>query len=80
MVIQAFDSTLFCCVNDKDIYALEVIPQNEEKSKELDYDYQKPKKWKKYIPPMNHPWRKAAFKKFIQTQPHHFDDPCEASA
>ena len=34
---------LFCCVNDKDIYALEQIPDHEEKSKELDADYQKPK-------------------------------------
>jgi transposase len=80
MVIQAFDSDLFCCVNDKDIYALEMIPQNEEKSKELDPDYKEPKKRKKYIPPMNHPWRRSEFKRFIQTQTHHFDDPCEASA
>jgi hypothetical protein len=80
MVIQAFDSNLFCCVNDRDIYALELIPQNEEKSKELDPDYKEPKKQKKYIPPMNHPWRRSAFKRFIQTQPHHMDDPCEASA
>jgi hypothetical protein len=80
MVIQAFDSNLFCCVNDKDIYALERIPENEEKSKDLDPDYQEPQKRKKYIPPMNHPWRRSAFKKFIQKQPHHVDEPCEASA
>jgi hypothetical protein len=80
MVIQAFDSDLFCCVNDRDIYALEMIPQNEEKSKELDPDYKEPKNQKKYIPPMNHPWRRSAFNRFVKTQPHHFDDPCEASA
>jgi hypothetical protein len=80
MVIQAFDSDLFCCVNDRDIYALELIPQNEEKSKELDPDYKEPKNRKKYIPPMNHPWRRSAFNRFVKTQPHHFDDPCEASA
>jgi hypothetical protein len=80
MVIQAFDSNLFCCVNDKDIYALELIPQNAEKSKELDPDYKEPKNRKKYIPPMNHPWRRSAFNRFVKTQPHHFDDPCEASA
>jgi hypothetical protein len=74
MVIQAFDSNLFCCVNDRDIYALEEIPENEEKSKELDFDYEKPTPRKKYIPPMNHPWRRASFSKFVQTQPHHFDD------
>ena len=43
ITIQAFDGNLFCCVNDKDIYALEQIPDHEEKSKELDADYQKPK-------------------------------------
>lgn len=74
MTIQAFDGRLFCCVNDKDIYALELIPEREEKSKELDADYQKPKEKKRYIPPMNHPWRRAAFKKHVAAQPHHFND------
>ena len=49
MVIQAFDGNLFCCINDKDTYALEKIPQREEKSKELDLDYQPPKPKKLYI-------------------------------
>ena len=74
MTIQAFNGSLFCCVNDKDIYVLEQIPDHEEKSKELDADYQKPKEKKQYIPPMNHPWRKSAFKKFVRSQPHHLDD------
>ena len=74
MTIQAFDGSLFSCVNDKNIYSLEQIPEREEKSKELDADYQKPKEKKQYIPPMNHPWRRAAFKKHVASQPHHYDD------
>mgnify|MGYP000788418259 FL=1 len=74
MTIQAFDGCLFCCVNDKEVYALEQIPEHEEKSKELDADYQKPKEKKPYIPPMNHPWRRSLFKKHVAAQPHHYDD------
>ena len=74
MTIQAFDGRLFCCVNDKEVYALEQIPEHEEKSKELDADYQKPKEKKPYIPPMNHPWRRSLFKKHVAAQPHHCDD------
>ena len=74
ITIQAFDGNLFCCVNDKDIYALEQIPNHEEKSKELDADYQKPKEKKRYIPPMNHPWRRSVFHKHVAAQPHHYND------
>ena len=74
MVIQAFDGNLFCCVNDRDVYALEKIPQREEKSKELDLNYQPPEPRKPYIPPMTHPWRLGSFLKFVRSQPHHFDD------
>lgn len=80
MVIQSFDGNLFCCVNDKDIYALELIPEHEEKSKELDAGYQAPKNVKRYIPPMEHPWRRASFKKFVKSQPHHFNDENKRSA
>lgn len=74
MVIQAFDGSLYCCVNDKDIYALEKIPERYETSAELDPDCPKPKKEKKYIPSMNHPWKRSAFQKFVQKQPHHAND------
>lgn len=74
MVIKAFDGNLFCCVNDRDIYALEAIPQHEEKSKDLDADYAQAKPKKKYIPPMNHPWRRYAFGKFAKSQEHHKND------
>ena len=78
MVIQAFDGSLFCSVNDETIYALDAIPQNEKKSKELDLDYEKPAPQKQYIPPMNHPWRSKSFWKFVKSQEHHLMDDLPA--
>lgn len=74
MVIKAYDQNLYCCVNDKDIYSLEEIPEHEKKSKNLDLDYKRPKERKKYIPPMTHPWRKTSFQKFVQAQPHRIEE------
>ena len=34
MFIQAFNGNKYCSVNDKDIYALEEIPEHETKSKD----------------------------------------------
>ena len=80
MVIQTFDSSLFCCVNDKDVYALEEVPERETKSREFDPDYEKPVTKKKYIPPMNHPWRRQEFKKFVHSQPHRVEEDIKESA
>lgn len=80
MFIQAFDGNKYCCVNDTDIYALECIPEHEANSKDLDSDYKEPKPKKQYIPPMNHPWRKTMFNKFVRKQEHHWDDEEKASA
>ena len=74
MVIQAFDGSLYCCVNDKEIYALEKVPERYPSSKNLDAEQPAQKPKKKYIPPMNHPWRRSAFRKFVLNQPHHFED------
>ena len=74
MVIQAFDGSLYCCVNDKEIYALEKVPERYPSSKNLDAEQPAQKPKKKYIPPMNHPWRRSAFRKFVQNQPHHCED------
>ncbi len=78
MVIQAFDGSLFCSVNDKTIYALDEVPKHENKSKELDSDYKKTEPKKLYIPPMNHPWRRKAFWKFVKSQEHHLMDDIPA--
>ena len=74
IVVRAFDGTLYCSVNDKDIYALEEIPKHEEKSKDFDLDYKEPKPKKRHIPPMNHPWRNKTFWKFVKAQEHHLMD------
>ena len=74
MVIQAYDGRLYCCVNDKDIYALDEIPIRVEKSKEFDADPAPDKPKKQYIPAMNHPWRSKSFWKFVKMQEHHWDD------
>lgn len=80
MLIQAFDGQKYCCVNDLDIYVLEEVPEHEAKSKNLDADYKKPEPKKKYIPPMNHPWRRATVQKFTKQQQHHWNDMVEESA
>ena len=74
MFIQAYDGAKYCCVNDKDIYALEEIPEHEAKSKEFDMDYKEQERKKPYIPPMNHPWRRQAFERFVKQQEHHWSD------
>ena len=71
---------LFCCVNDKDIYALELIPKRATMSPDIDSDYKKPTPRKQYIPAMNHPWRRSLFIKFVKSQKHHWDDPIDESA
>ena len=78
MVILAFDGSLYGCVNDKDVYALEKVSQRYDTSKDFDTGQTAPKPKKKYIPPMSHPWRRAAFLKFVQKQPHHADDTTAA--
>ncbi|RRJ24809.1 ISNCY family transposase [Lachnoanaerobaculum gingivalis] len=79
MLIKAFDRSLFACVNDKDIYALEEIPPHEYKSKDLDADYKQPEPRKPYIPPMNHPWRLGAFYKFVHSQPHRIEEDIKSA-
>ena len=79
MLIKALDRSMFACVNDKDIYALEEIPTHEHKSKDLDADYKQPKPKKTYIPAMNHPWRRSAFNKFAHSQPHRIEEDLESA-
>jgi hypothetical protein len=69
MVIKAFDGQLFGCVGEI-VHALEEVPEHERSSKNFDFKKPKEKSKKKYIPPMNHPWRRASFEKHLQTQVH----------
>ena len=70
LVIQAFDGSLFGSVGES-LFALEQIPERQEKSPELDFDYVPPKAKKTYIPPMSHPWKRASFERYIASQKHH---------
>lgn len=74
MVIQAFDGSMYCSVNDKDIYVLDEIPHRASKSKEFDADATPGKPKKRVIPPMNHPWRSTSFWRFVKSQEHHLYD------
>ena len=64
LVINAFNGDLLVTINDN-IYELKELSRNERFSKNFEQiPVQKEKK--KYIPPMNHPWRLSAFKTQIQ--------------
>ena len=74
MLIKSFDGRLFCCVNDKDMYSLEEVPEKQEKSQNFDSDYVKSEQRKQYIPDMSHPWRKSAVISHARSLEHHWDD------
>ena len=78
LVIQAFDKKLFRSVNDKEVYVLEEIPKQSTKSKDFDIECTQEKPRKRYIPPMNHPWRSGYFWKFVKSQKHHLTDDVSA--
>ena len=70
MVIETFDGQLLANVDDK-LYLMEEVAEHELVSKEFDAPEEAPKKEKKkYIPPMNHPWRKASFANYAAKRKH----------
>lgn len=76
-IISAFDGSLYCCVNDSDVYSLERIPVRQKLSPNIDLGKKtaKPKPRKRYIPPMNHKWRRDEFKGFVRKEHRNYDDP-----
>lgn len=79
IVIKAFDGQMFCSVNDDTVLSLEEIPLFEEYSKA--FSFEPPKKLhaqKRYIPPMNHPWRRDDLLGFAKKQSHRLDAELEA--
>jgi transposase len=62
LVIKTFDEKLFISLENR-TYALDEIPERERESIRLD-NTTKRKPKKRYIPPMDHPWRIAAFEYF----------------
>ena len=70
MVIETFDGQLLANIDDK-LYLMEEMPEHELVSKEFDAPKEEPKKKKKkYIPPMDHPWRRASFYNYAAKQKH----------
>lgn len=74
MVIQTFDKQLFFCANDK-IFSLQVVPSHERISKDFDIIPFQVEVKKKYIPSMEHPWRKKSFDDFAKKQSHRSNIP-----
>lgn len=69
LVIKAFDGNIYATINDT-VHALNEVPKHEAVSRNFDTKKSEPKKKKKYIPPMDHPWRIDSFKKHICKQTH----------
>lgn len=61
MVIRCLDGTLYANVNDR-LYGIREIENWEEYSKRFDVKPELKKEKKKYIPPLNHPWRQNSWK------------------
>lgn len=68
LVVESFDKELYVTVQDE-VFALEEVPQRLEYSKEFD-TLENPKPKKKWIPPMNHPWRQSNFISHVNRQKH----------
>jgi transposase len=64
LVIKAFNDELFVSI-DNNVYELRELSRNARFSKEFD-EVPEVKEKKKYIPPMDHPWRLDNFKKQLK--------------
>ena len=69
MVIKSFNQELYACINEQ-IYVLECLPKHQLSSKAFDLAVAPTKPRKRYIPPMNHPWKQASFERYMQKQKH----------
>lgn len=55
---------------------MQEIPKHQLYSKEFDDKQKEAKPKKKYIPPIDHPWRQSSYLQFVAKQKHRMDDPC----
>lgn len=78
LVIKAFDDRLFFAV-DECVCVLDEIPSHESVSPSFD-NAPKPKPRKRYVPPMNHPWRTGKFESYRRRQPHVTTNPNRPAA
>ncbi|MHC6179054.1 ISNCY family transposase [Clostridium sp. JNZ X4-2] len=75
LVIKAFNDGLYVSVGNK-IYGLEELQVHETKSKNFDFVEDNPKKHKRYLPPMSHPWKQASFQAYLEKQAHRASKTC----
>ena len=68
MVIESFDNQLYISL-DEQLYAVEYIPIRLSLSPSFDQLPEKKKK-KPYIPPMEHPWKKDSYMRYVAKQKH----------
>ena len=61
MVIKCLDGKIYANINDK-LYNIREIENWEEYSENFDVRPELKKEKKKYIPPVNHPWRQNSWK------------------
>ncbi|WDD89761.1 hypothetical protein [Fusobacterium nucleatum] len=67
IVVQSFDKKLYGNVSDK-LYTLVEVPKEEKESKYFGVKKEVKKEKKKYIPPLEHPWKKKSFEKYLEKQ------------
>lgn len=63
LVIQSFDKQLYVNI-DEQLYSMERIEEHSTHSENFDFGTKTEKEKKKYIPPLDHPWRMDMFKFF----------------
>ena len=65
LVIKTMSGDLYCNINDR-IYCLDEVPEHERQSRYFSTGEKKNcEKKPRYIPPMDHPWKKDNFMKFV---------------
>lgn len=69
MVIESFDGNLYVNILDQ-IHIMKEIPEHELYSKEFDEVKKEKESKKKYIPPMEHPWKQASYLNYVAKQKH----------
>lgn len=62
LVIRTLSGNLYCSVDGR-IFVMDEVPEHEKHSRYFCPQKEKPEK--RYIPPMDHPWRKDNFMKFV---------------
>ena len=68
-IIHAFDQNLYLYTDDH-IYAMQVIPTHKSVSPDFDQPVKMIKPKKVWIPPMDHPFKRASYQAFLQKQKH----------